>query len=124
MMLLQPVPRPRIQILVTPMHLEISHSLGQQEAIKRIDAWVEQVQATPLPAGVAITDLNRNWSSNVLTVSFRAKKGFFGATITGRATVHDNIVAIDIDLPAMLTALLSTAKIEEGIRNQVRPLLR
>lgn len=105
------------------MHFEVPHSLGKEEAIRRIDKAVDELSTQALPAGVKVKDFAKAWTDNVLKISFWAGKGFLGANIAMTLTVNDSSVAIDIELPAMLKAFVAEGQIEEGIRGKITPLL-
>jgi hypothetical protein len=105
------------------MHLEIPHTLGKEEAIRRVDQTLAQVENQPLPAGVVIKNFTKTWTDNVLKVSFWAGKSVFGGSITSTITAQDALVLIDLELPSILKAFVSDSQIEEGVRNKVTPLL-
>ncbi len=105
------------------MHFEVPHTLGKEEAIRRIDKAVDDLSTQTLPAGVKVKDFTKTWADNVLKISFWAGKGFLGANIAMTLTVNDTSVAIDVELPAMLKAFVAEGQIEEGIRGKITPLL-
>lgn len=105
------------------MHLDIPHSLGKEEAMRRIDKAVDEVQQQTLPAGVKVKDFAKNWSDNVLKISFWAGKGFLGANLAITLTVLEKSVGVDIELPAILKAFVAEQQIEDGIRGKMVPLL-
>jgi len=105
------------------MHFEVPHTLGKEEAIRRIDKAVDDLSTQALPAGVKVKDFTKSCADNVLKISFWAGKGFLGASISMTLTVTDNSVAIDVELPAMLKAFVAERQIEEGIRGKITPLL-
>jgi len=88
------------------MHIEVPHSLGKQEAIRRVDGAIDQALSLPLPGGIAIKDLKKDWVGDVANVSLRITKMFFGATVSGKIDVRDSSMIIDVELPAMLAALM------------------
>jgi len=105
------------------MHLEIPHSLGKEEAIRRIDQTIAEVEKQSLPAGVVMKNFTKTWTDNVLQISFWAGKSVFGGSIASTITVQDALVLIDLELPAILKAFVSESQIEEGVRGKVTPLL-
>jgi hypothetical protein len=50
-----------------------------------------------------------------LRFSFKARKGFLGATISGVIRVDQDSVVMDFDLPGLVTAFVS----EDQIRNVI-----
>lgn len=97
------------------MHIEQPHTLGRQPAVDRVQQAVAQLLQMPLPGGVTVKDVSQQWNGNQLDFSFKAAKGFMGATIKGRAVVSDDTVALDIDLPPLVAMFVS----EETIRGQI-----
>jgi hypothetical protein len=97
------------------MRIERNHNLGQAEAIRRIDTFLDELMQRPLPAGLHIKTPIKIWSGNLMNFSFKAKKGWLGTTIAGSILVTDQSVLFDSDLPGLLTAFVS----EEAIRNLI-----
>ena len=71
------------------------------------------------PGGVAIKEASRSWSDNAMRFSFKAKKGFFGTTISGVIRVNDDSVVMDCDLPGLVTAFVSEDQIRNVINEQL-----
>jgi hypothetical protein len=86
------------------MHVEQRHNLGREEAVRRINAGVEELLGQDLPAGVVVTGVSRTWSEDTMRFSFTAKKGFFGVPISGAVQVTEDLAALDAELPGLLTA--------------------
>jgi len=105
------------------MHLEIPHTLGKEEAIRRIDQTIAEVEKQSLPAGVVMKNFTKAWTDNVLKISFWAGKSVFGGTISSIITVQDAMVLIDLELPLDPEGLSVESQIEEGVRGKVTPLL-
>jgi hypothetical protein len=98
------------------MHIERRHNLGKEEAIHKIDTFLEDLMRRQFPGEVAIKDASKSWSDDAMRFSFKAKKGFFGATISGVIRVNDESVVMDSDLPGLVTAFVS----EDQIRNVIK----
>jgi hypothetical protein len=101
------------------MHIERTHSPGREEAIRRVDTFLDNLMRQPLPGGVAVENVSRIWSGNILNFSFKAKKGILGATIPGSIHVDDNSVAMDVDLPGIVTMFVPEADIRDTISRQL-----
>ena len=56
--------------------------------------------------------------------SFKAKKGWLGATITGSLRVTDQAVILDSDLPGLVTTFVSEEDIRALIDRQLDDLLQ
>ena len=101
------------------MHIEHSHNVGATEAARRINALLDDLLRRPLPAGVIIKDVSRNWSGNTLDLSVHVKKGFWGTTLAGALRVNDNLLALDCDLPGLIATFVPEDKIRDAIRAQL-----
>ena len=98
------------------MHLERSHKVGKDEAIRRIDTFLEKLMRSQLPAGVTIKDASKSWTGDTMNFSFKPKKGFVSpGRVSGIVRVSANSIAMDADLPPLITTFVS----EEAIRNAV-----
>jgi hypothetical protein len=94
------------------MHLEISHSCSQQEAVQRIDALWEKLLMSPFPGGIEVQVVERQWRDNLMEFSFTAGQGLFTASISGRMLVTEGLVVVDSVLPPIVTSLVG----EEGVK--------
>jgi hypothetical protein len=104
---------------IPAMHIERRHSVGKEEAIQKIDTFLEGLMRRQFPGDVAIKEASKSWSDNAMRFSFKAKKGFFGATISGVISVNDDSVIVDSDLPGLVTAFVSEDQIRNVINEQL-----
>jgi len=104
------------------MHIERNHNVGKEEAIHKIDTFVEDLMRRQFPGGVTIKEPSKSWSDNVMTFSFKAKKGFIGTMISGVIRVNDDSVVIDSDLPGLITTFVSEDKIRGAINEKLDSL--
>jgi len=103
--------------------IEIKHDLGRDKAVEKIDGFLDGLAGRELPAGVRIINPRRSWSGNVMTISFRAKKGLLGVEIKGRAVVEDDRVLIEVDIPAIVTTFVSEETIRTTLTQKAEALL-
>ena len=101
------------------MHIERRHNVGKKEAIHKIDTFLDDLMRRQFPGGVVIKEASRSWSDDALRFSFKAKKGFFGTTISGVIRVNDDSVVMDSDLPGLVTAFVSEDQIRKVINEQL-----
>jgi len=101
------------------MHIERKHNVGKKEAIHKIDTFLDDLMRRQFPGDVAIKEASRSWSGNALRFSFKAKKGFFGTTISGVIRVNDDSLVMDSDLPGLVTAFVSEDQIRKVINEQL-----
>jgi hypothetical protein len=105
------------------MHLEHPHTLGRDEAVRRLERVFADLATRSLPAGVELQDVQRNWSGGRMDFSLKARKGFFGTTIGGTLNVTDDAVIVDATLPPMITSFLGEDRIRERMSLELARLL-
>ena len=101
------------------MHIERRHNVGKEEAIQKIDTFLDDLMHGQFPGNVAIKEASKNWSNDAMSFSFKAKKGFLGATISGVIRVNQDSVVMDSDLPGLVTAFASEDQIRNVINEQL-----
>ena len=101
------------------MHIERRHNVGKEEAIQKIDTFLNDLMRGQFPGNVAIREASKNWSNDAMSFSFKAKKGFLGATISGVIRVNQDSVVMDSDLPGLVTAFVSEDQIRNVINEQL-----
>ncbi len=106
------------------MRIEQPHQLGKAEARKRVEALVEELLREKLPAGVVLSELVKEWNADTMQFSFTAKKGFFGAKITGSLAVTDNQLNLEIELPSILKSFVPEDKIRDAIQQKLASVCR
>ncbi|BAT58711.1 putative polyhydroxyalkanoic acid system protein [Variibacter gotjawalensis] len=84
------------------VEVSIPHSLGKDEAARRIKAGLEKAQGGF--AGLTLTD--QTWTGD--TMVFKA--GAMGQSVPGEIDVAEQSVRIAVDLPFFLAAMAETAK--------------
>ena len=98
------------------MQLERSHKISKDEAIRRIDTFLEKLMRSQFPAGITIKDVSKNWAGDTMNFSFKPKKGFVSpGRVSGNVRVSANSIAMNAELPALITTFVS----EQAIRNAV-----
>ena len=100
------------------MEISCKHGTTQAVAIKQIDSFLEGLLRQTFPGGVVIKDPLKNWVGNIMSFSFRAKKGLIGTNIFGTVTVDDKNVTLVADVPGMVTAFVPEEKIVAVINKQ------
>ena len=101
------------------MHIERRHNVGKEEAIQKIDTFLDDLMHGQFPGNVAIKEASKSWSNDAMSFSFKAKKGFLGATISGIIRVNQDSVVMDSDLPGLVTAFVSEDQIRNVINEQL-----
>jgi putative polyhydroxyalkanoate system protein len=85
-----------------PVTVSIPHSLGKDEALRRIKTGLEKAKGSF--AGLSLSE--QNWNGD--TLSFRA--GAMGQSVRGEIEALDDHVRIEVELPLILAAMAETAK--------------
>src|SRR5437773_7615621 len=101
------------------MHIERNHDLGKEDAVHKIDTFLDDLMSRKVPGGITIKEPSKSWSDNVMRFSFKARKGFIGTTISGAIQVNDDYVVMDCDLPGVVTAFVPEDKIRNVINEQL-----
>jgi hypothetical protein len=101
------------------MHIERRHNVGKKEAIHKIDTFLDDLVRRQFPGNVTIKEASKSWSDDVMRFSFKAKKSFFGATISGVIRVNDDSVVMDSELPGLVTTFVSEGQIRNMINEQL-----
>lgn len=87
--------------MAAPVTVSIPHSLGQAEALRRL-----QKGLGDLPKAGLVSVEQQLWTDNRMTFAVRA----FGQTAPGSLEVLDNAVRLEITLPALLQKLWEPLK--------------
>ncbi len=104
------------------MYIERRHNVGKEEAIQKIDSFLDDLVRRQFPGGITIKEPFKSWSDDAMHFSFKARKGFIGATISGVIRVNDRSVIMDSDLPGLVTAFVSEDTILDVINKQLNGL--
>lgn len=94
--------------------INVSHSLGKQEALNRLQGMLESVKEN---YGSQVSDLQENWTDDGGTFSFKA----MGFKISGELAVTDDNARIDAEFPWAAKPFQGT--IETAIRERAERLL-
>jgi Putative polyhydroxyalkanoic acid system protein (PHA_gran_rgn) len=96
------------------MTIEVPHSLGNEEAKRRIEGLLGDVKRE---FGDRITDLEEKWTGDQATFSFRA----MGFGVSGTLAIEPSLVRLSGKLP--MAALPFRGRIEQVIRERATALL-
>jgi hypothetical protein len=96
------------------LSLVVSHSLGQEEAARRL---MDESAAVTAAFGDAVTDLEQTWDDHTLSFRFKA----LGMAVRGNVTVEHAAVKTTAELP--LAAMMFKGAIEQQIQARLGKLL-
>ncbi len=101
------------------MRITRNHTLGKEEAVARLNRFIENLHILPLPSGVEIDDVSAQWENEWLHLSFKARKGIFGTTITGKIFADDHAVTLESDLPPIVTTFIPEERIVDALSEKL-----
>jgi hypothetical protein len=106
------------------MRVEQRHDLGQAEAIRRVDGFLDELMARQAPGRITITNARKSWAGNRMDFSFNAGKGFFATNLAGNMVVTDDAVVVESHLPGIVKSFVGEDKIREVIGRELARVLR
>ena len=104
------------------MKIERNHKTSQQEAIQKIDSFLDELMKRDFPGGVVVKEPTKSWSGNTMDFSFKLKKGLLGTKLAGKIRVEDGKIILDSELPGLVKTLVSEDKISDVIGQQIDTL--
>lgn len=104
------------------MRIERSHKASQQEAIRKIDSFLDELMKRDFPGGVAIKEPTKSWSGNTMNFSFKLKKGLVSTKLAGDIRVEDGKIIMNSQLPGLIKTFVSEEKISDVIGQQIDSL--
>lgn len=104
------------------MRIERNHKASQQEAIQKIDSFLDELMKRDFPGGVVVKEPTKSWSGNTMDFSFKLKKGLLGTKLAGKIQVEDGKIILDSELPGLIRTLVSEDKISDVIGQQIDTL--
>jgi hypothetical protein len=105
------------------MRIEQPHSLGREEASERIDRSLDNLMRRQPTGGVTVKDPQKSWVGHTMNFSFTAAKGFFGTAISGLMHVHDDLVVVESELPALVKSFVGEGRIRDVISRELGRIL-
>jgi putative polyhydroxyalkanoate system protein len=100
-----------------PISVNIPHSLGKDEAKRRIDESFGNLQTQMSGGMLGLMSFNRQWEGDRLSFS----GGGLGQKITGRLDILPDAVQVQVDLPELLAAIAD--KITGRLQQETKKLL-
>jgi hypothetical protein len=105
------------------MRIEQPHTLGREEAIGRVDRFLDRLIQDP-PGGVTIKDARKDWDGDRMTFALAIAKGFFGTHVRGSMDVSDDRVVVEAELPPLVRGLLGEERIRQVIADHLGAVLK
>ena len=103
--------------MVRPIVTSIPHSLGKDEARRRIQAGFEHVEQQLGTGLLGLLTFRNRWDADRLNFEGTG----MGQTVSGRLDVLDDAVRLEIDLPELLAALAD--RVLKTVKTQTQLLL-
>ncbi len=95
--------------------MERTHGVDKQEAIRRIDGYLDELVQRQWPMGIKVKEADKKWTGDRLDFSVKGKKGLMGATLHGSIEVGENDALLKMDLPGVVTSLVGEDRIRGAI---------
>jgi len=103
------------------MHLTLLHKTTQEEAIKKIDRYLNELLAQGYP-GIRIIDPEKKWDNNIMRFSLTVQKLFLSLDLEGIIIVTDSEVVGEGDVPGIVLTFFSEERIKEVIKERFNKL--
>ncbi len=100
---------------MTKLHVSVPHELGQEEALRRIKAFIDQAKSQ---FASQMSGFTHEWKGGVSTFQLEAK----GTSLAGTITVTEDKVEIESKLP--MAAILFKGKIETALSDGITAILK
>lgn len=100
---------------VAKLAISVNHSLGQQEALRRIKLYLDSAQ---VQYAKDIKEVNFKWTGALSEFSFKVAK----VSLSGNLTVYGDSLKITGKIP--LALILFKSQIEKTVRQQVDIVLK
>lgn len=104
------------------MRIERNHKASQQEAIQKIDTFLDELAKRDFPGGVVVKEPTKSWSGNTMNFSFKLKKGLVSTKLAGDIQVEDGKIIMNSQLPGLIKTFVSEEKISDVIGQQIDSL--
>lgn len=105
------------------MQIEVQHSLGEADAIRKLDTFFEELKQRQWPGGVGVTNARTSWNGNGMQFSFFVGKGGLGTDISGEISVRENRVVLNSELPMLARVFIGEDRIRDTIAGELRRVL-
>ncbi len=92
------------------LSMQIPHTLGRDEATRRIKEQIPKVRGN-------VSELEEQWQDHTLTFHFQV----LGFKVGGALAVEDTAANVDVDLP--LAAMMVKGMIEQRVRQELGTVL-
>ncbi|NLO20220.1 MAG: hypothetical protein GX121_10190 [Ignavibacteria bacterium] len=94
------------------------HNSTKDKAILTIDSFLNQLMQQDFPGGIKIKEPVKQWNGDIMSFKFKAKKGFFSASIEGQIKVDEHSVSLTSQLPGIVSSFVSENLITNVINEQ------
>ena len=105
------------------MRIIIPNPKTVEEAKKIADRSAEDLFSKAAGTIVQVTEVQKNWSGDTMSFSFRAGIAMLTTQITGTVAVTSKDVTIDVVIPEILKQFLPEESFKQGIEGRVKGLL-
>jgi hypothetical protein len=105
------------------MRIEQPHKLGREEAMARVDRFLDRLIQDP-PGGATVTNVLKAWDGQRMTFSFALSRGFFGSSFGGTLDVTDDRVVVESELPMLVKSFVGEERVARTIADHLGQVLK
>ncbi len=105
------------------MKLTLSHQTTREEAIKKIDSYLNEMMKQKF-SGITVIDPEKTWENNIMRFSFGVSKLFLNLEFSGLVIVTDQEVIGEAEVPGIVTTFVSEEKIKAVIKQRFDELFK
>jgi hypothetical protein len=105
------------------MRIEQKHSLGEAEAMRRIDTVLDDLLGREPPGGITVSNAWKNWNGNRMDFSLSAGKGMFRTTVSGTMLVTKGAVVVESELPGLVRSFVGEDRVAGVLQRELARVL-
>jgi hypothetical protein len=105
------------------MRIVIPTKKSVEETKRIVERSTEDLFRTAAGGIIQITNVEKTWSGNTMSFTFKAGVAFLSTAIQGTAAVTEKDVTIDIVIPEGFRRFIAEDHLKSGIETRVRGLL-
>jgi hypothetical protein len=105
------------------MRIIIPNNKNVDETKKIVERSTEDLFRSAAGGVIQISDIEKSWSGNTMTFTFKAGVAFLSTPIKGTVIVTEKEVTIDVAIPEAFRHFISEDKLKSGIETRIKGLL-
>jgi hypothetical protein len=102
------------------MRVTVSHNKGREEASRIVEDTIANLLMTDIPKPFRVTDMRKQWMGSTLNFQTAVAMGPLRLPVRGVVQVSDTEVAIDIELPPLLSKFIPEHRLRDAVEARIR----